>query len=82
VHIHRVAVSRLKEPLPMTSNLLTVQEAAQYLRCGVSTLNKLRVTGGGPVFVKIGARVLYEREALDRYIAKCRRKSTAEDKAA
>ncbi len=62
--------------------VLNVSEAAEYLRCGVSTLNKLRVSGGGPVFVKMGARVTYTQDDLDRYIAKCRRKSTAEDKAA
>ena len=50
------------------SPLLTVTEAAQYLRCSASYLNKLRVTGGGPTFVKMGARVLYTRADLDRFI--------------
>ena len=52
------------------SPLLNVTEAADYLRCSASYLNKLRVTGGGPTFVKMGARVAYTREDLDRYIAK------------
>jgi excisionase family DNA binding protein len=65
----------------MTSNLLTVQEAAKYLRCGVSTLNKLRVSGGGPMYVKMHGRVTYKRDDLDRYIAQHRVHSTAQSRA-
>jgi len=64
------------------SPLLTVTEAAHYLRCSASHLNKLRVTGGGPMFVKIGARVVYRRIDLDRYVEKHLQKSTADHKAA
>ena len=60
------------------SPLLNVTEAADYLRCGVSTLNKLRVTGGGPVFVKINARVTYRRIDLDRFIAERANKTTTQ----
>ena len=54
---------------PANSPLLTVTESAQYLRCSASHLNKLRVTGGDPMFVKIGARVLYARADLDEWNA-------------
>jgi excisionase family DNA binding protein len=64
------------------SPLLTVTEAAEYLRSGVSTLNKLRVYGGGPPFVKINSSVRYRRVDLDRFIEKRLQKSTAEGKAA
>jgi excisionase family DNA binding protein len=64
------------------SPLLNVTEAADYLRCSASHLNKLRVTDGGPIFVKIGARVLYTRADLNRFINQKRHKSTAEHKAA
>jgi excisionase family DNA binding protein len=60
--------------------LLSVREAAAYLGVGFSTLNKLRVTGGGPAFIKIQSRVLYSRSDLDKFIAQHRRKSTAEQK--
>jgi excisionase family DNA binding protein len=59
--------------------LLTVKEAAAYLRVGVSTLNKLRVAGGGPHYVKMCGRVTYSDNDLDRYIAQHRRKSTSDD---
>jgi excisionase family DNA binding protein len=64
----------------MTTHLLTVREAAAYLRCGVSTLNKLRVTGGGPMYVKMLGRVLYKLDDLDRYIMQHRIRSTAQNK--
>ncbi len=34
--------------------------AADYLGLGKSTLDKLRVGGGGPAFIKIGKRVVYD----------------------
>jgi hypothetical protein len=64
----------------MTTRLLNVKEAADYLRCGVSTLNKLRVSGGGPMYIKMHGRVLYKIDDLDRYIAQHRIRSTAQEK--
>jgi excisionase family DNA binding protein len=58
--------------------LLTVKEAADYLRCGVSTLNKLRVTGGGPRYVKFGGKVLYDQRDLDKWIEDHKRNSTSD----
>jgi hypothetical protein len=52
----------------VTTRLLTVKEAAGYLRCGVSTLNKLRVSGGGPRYVKMLGRVTYAEADLERHI--------------
>ena len=40
-----------------TKQRLSVREAAQYLGLSASTLNKLRVFGGGPTFLKLGRRV-------------------------
>jgi hypothetical protein len=42
---------------------LTVQQAARFLSCSSSKLNKSRVTDGGPVFVKDGRSVRYVRSA-------------------
>lgn len=58
--------------------LLNVREAAAYVRCSVSFLNKRRVYGGGPVFIKRGASVLYARIALDAWLASQTRRSTSE----
>lgn len=43
------------EPSPFLSNV----EAARYLRLSLRTLEKLRVAGGGPKFLKLGRRVVY-----------------------
>ena len=44
----------------MTRRLLPVAEAATYVSLSDSTLNRLRVGGGGPHYVKLAGRVLYD----------------------
>ena len=53
-------------------------------RCGSteSTFEKLRVTGGGPLFIKMGKTVVYAVEDLDVWMAERRFHSTAEADAA
>ena len=64
----------------MTSTApLRVQAAAKHLGLSVSTLNKLRVFGGGPVFLKLGRRVAYDVADLDEWLASKRRSSTSDD---
>jgi predicted DNA-binding transcriptional regulator AlpA len=60
-----------------TKRLLTVGEAAAYLRSGVSTLNKLRSSGGGPTFVKMQSSIRYLESDLERYVQQRRQQSTA-----
>jgi len=62
--------------LSVPQRVFRVAEAAAYLRCTVSLLNKLRVTGGGPVFVKAGI-ILYRLEDLDAFLLSRRRASTS-----
>jgi excisionase family DNA binding protein len=56
----------------------TVKEAAVYIPCGVSTLNKLRVTGGGPRYIKLGGRVLYDERDLDKWLEANKHDSTSD----
>jgi hypothetical protein len=62
----------------MSHRLMTAKEAAGYLRCGVSTLNRLRVSGGGPHYMKATGRVLYDVLDLDAWIEGSKRHSTSE----
>ena len=55
-----------------------VNEAADYLRSSKSTLDKLRGTGNGPRFSKIGKRVIYDITDLDAYAERNKRASTSE----
>jgi excisionase family DNA binding protein len=62
---------------PFSSNpCLTPQEAADYLRTGVRTLERWRRVGGGPVFVKIGRRVGYRLADLESWVSQQRREHT------
>ena len=57
---------------------LNVDEAAAYVGLSASTLNKLRVFGGGPVFLKLGRRVAYDVSDLDAWLSERRRRSTSD----
>ena len=57
--------------------VMTVTQAAEYLGLAVSTLNKWRCHGGGPVFIKMGRAVRYRVEDLDAYILNSSTASTA-----
>jgi hypothetical protein len=46
--------------------------------CHVSTLNRLRVSGGGPRYAKLAGKVLYDVRDLDQWIEDSKRGSTSE----
>lgn len=56
---------------------LRTAEAAAYLALGISTIEKLRVLGGGPNYYKIGKAVVYDPADLDAWLASNRRSSTS-----
>ena len=57
--------------------IFDAMEAARFLGLSQSTLAKLRLSGGGPIFCKLGRRVLYRQADLDEYLNSRRRRSTA-----
>ena len=61
-----------------TSRYLRTTGAAEYIGLTKSTLEKLRLTGGGPVFSKLGRTVVYDRTDLDAWVASRRRQSTSD----
>jgi len=60
------------------SEYFNTQQAAAHLQISPSTLNKRRVFGDGPPFVKIGKSVRYRRSDLDAWTATRLRKSTSD----
>lgn len=52
----------------MTNPLVTLDEAAELLRTPVSTLRYWRSTNTGPKSARIGRRVVYRRDDLDRWL--------------
>lgn len=47
---------------------LSVPQAAKYVGLSATTLNKMRCTGRGPRYLKLGSRIYYRRNDLDQYI--------------
>jgi predicted DNA-binding transcriptional regulator AlpA len=43
---------------------LDTPSAVKLIKLSASTLTKLRLTGGGPRYLKLGRRVVYSRAAL------------------
>lgn len=61
------------------NDFLPVKTAAAYLMVSKSFLDKLRVHGGGPEFVRLSARkILYRRHDLDNWARQRRFESTAQ----
>lgn len=58
------------------SKLLSTTEAADLLGLSCSYLNRLRMTGGGPPFVKIGTRVAYDPTDLAAWVEGQKRQDT------
>jgi predicted DNA-binding transcriptional regulator AlpA len=55
------------------------REAATYVGLAASTLEKMRLTGDGPVFIKAGPKaVVYDCASLDAWLNSRQRRSTSE----
>lgn len=61
------------------TDYLTAREAALHLGLSTRTLDRYRVSGDGPVFLRFGGGVRYLREDLDEWARTRRRKSTSDD---
>jgi len=58
--------------------LLTVSEAAEFLQLSESWMNKARIYGDGPRFIKMGRSVRYSLQALEEFKRAHARGSTSE----
>jgi excisionase family DNA binding protein len=58
--------------------LMTVKEAAIYLRLSKSFLDKSRLAGNGPPFSKAGRKVLYRKSLLDAWLMQRQFASTSQ----
>jgi len=62
----------------MTTDILNTKEAASYVRLGKPTLDRLRISGGGPRFAKLGGAVRYRKADLDAWLESRLLSSTSE----
>ena len=59
--------------------MLDVSEAAEFIGLSASTLNKMRGTGAGPVYIRLGGRrIVYHLADLNAWLNANRRRSTSE----
>mgnify|MGYP001072070006 FL=1 len=61
--------------------MLRTQEAARFLGISIRTLEKHRTYGTGPIYRKVGGRVLYTVADLEAWTAIGTRKSTRDKNA-
>jgi predicted DNA-binding transcriptional regulator AlpA len=63
--------------VPNADALLDVPAAAALLNVSRSFMNKARLAGDGPAFLRLGRAVRYSRADLAEWLAKNRRLSTS-----
>jgi predicted DNA-binding transcriptional regulator AlpA len=56
----------------LRKRMLCTSEAAARCGCSVSTLEKRRRRGDQPIFIKLGRRVVYDPDDVDRWLAASR----------
>ena len=61
-----------------TPRYLSTKEAADYIGLSDCTLNRMRVTGEGPRYAKLGRRVVYAPADLDAWVEENKRTFTGE----
>jgi predicted DNA-binding transcriptional regulator AlpA len=61
------------------SGRLTAKQTATYVGLSTSTLAKMRMSGSGPSYHKLGRKVVYDISDIDTWLA-AQRVSTAEVK--
>ena len=49
------------------SEYITERELAELLGLGLSTIQQMRYAGRGPHYLKVGRRIRYAREDVDRW---------------
>ncbi len=57
---------------------LCVKEAASFLNVSKSWLDKKRISGDGPTYIKAGRRVVYDVGDLESWAARSKRQHTSE----
>lgn len=60
--------------------MLRTDDAAKLIGLSPSTLAKLRLTGGGPRYIKLGRAVIYDPADLETWLTAHRRSSTSSTK--
>ncbi len=60
-----------RESAPRLPYCMNVAEAGEFLGIHPRTLNNWRSQRRGPIYIKMGGRVVYRRSDLEAYMAAC-----------
>ena len=58
--------------------VLSTAQAAKFVNMSPRTLERWRLTGGGPRYLKLGRAVRYRKDDLEQFLAESRRSSTSD----
>jgi hypothetical protein len=75
---HLKSELEIKRDLGPASAKLSVREAAAHLNVSKSWLDKRRLDGNGPPYLKMGRRVAYDIADLELFAASMKRRHTSE----
>lgn len=62
--------SNSQREMKLNSEIMKVEEAAEYLRLSPGTLNIYRMNNEGPTYAKLGGAVRYRKIDLDAWVSK------------
>jgi len=65
-------------PMPTQARFMRTPDAARYLGLSARTLEKHRCFGTGPVYRKLGGRIVYSIDELERWAELGKRRSTSD----
>ena len=68
----------MSEAQSTSAAYLATAQAASYIGLSKSTLEKKRISGDGPRYLKLGKRVVYATDALDMWARSQERSSTSQ----
>jgi len=60
------------------SHVLCARDAARLLGLSPSTLAKMRLNGTGPIYCKLGRRVVYRQADLEQWLESCTARDTSD----
>jgi predicted DNA-binding transcriptional regulator AlpA len=60
------------------ARLLSPKEAACFLGVSKSWLDKKRLDGAGPIYLKLGRRVVYDPTDLNKFVTQAKRRNTSD----
>ena len=62
----------------ISHHIMTTAEAATHSRLSQPTMERFRISGEGPVFIKLGGAVRYFRRDIDAWLESRRIRSTSD----